>query len=290
MLRYQSLFVGFFGDDLSGNTILAASRWYHTAFVFDSATRNQSLYLDGVLESTHQSNSPYQGVPGSLTIGMSQEFASNHYFDGLIDQLSYTNRSKSSVEILQDATLTLYYSFNGNSTFDEGPLRIKGSLVGATGFVSGPMGQALQISDPSDSYLIVGGLVLLGRDNQSYSFSIWIQPTVVRQSSIIHMSSEVNGTGLCVPIIALTGTNQLITTSWVGSVVKVAGPIVPTNSWTHVVVTYKLRNGLRLYVNGSLYNASSPFAYQAGGTPKHLFVGSPRMGGNCSDSSVSGQY
>ena len=51
-VRNTKLLLGFFHDDLNGDTTVTATRWYHTAFVFDSATLNQSLYLDGVLDNT----------------------------------------------------------------------------------------------------------------------------------------------------------------------------------------------------------------------------------------------
>ena len=156
-------------DDLDSVPNLKAARWYHTAFVFDSATRNQSIYFDGVLDATRQAFSNYQGTSGTLKIGANVWSSWSTFCNGLIDQLSYTNRSKTSHEILRDATLTLYVSFNGNSTFDEGPLSINGSIVGSTSFVSGRQGQALQITNVSGSYFAVQGLVLLGRTNQSYS-------------------------------------------------------------------------------------------------------------------------
>ena len=76
-------------------------------------------------------------------------------------------------------------------------------------------------------------------------------------------------------MIGLTNTSQLIALSWNGSEVKVAGPVAPVNSWTHVAVTYHLDHGLRLYTNGSLYNASDPFSFAASSKPNYLFVGSP---------------
>ena len=291
VVRYGKLYLGFYGDDLLGVANLTVSRWYHTAFVYDAVTRNQSIYLDGVLDASRIADHSYLGVSGALSIGVTYWSGYAYFFDGLIDQLSFTNRTKTSDEILRDATLTLSFSFDGNSTFDEGPLSISGSLVGSTSFVSGRRGQALQISNVSDSYFTVQGLVLLGRDNQPYSFSIWIKPTVVRASTIIHISSLPDGTGWCLPILGLSNASRLITTSWNGIVVKVTGPIIPANSWTHVVSTYSLNNGLRLYANGSLYNVSSAFSFLGSSTPNYLFVGSSRAATNFAWSSdITGQY
>ena len=76
--------------------------------------------------------------------------------------------------------------------------------------------------------------------------------------------------------MGLLNNSRLATLSWDGTVIRVTGPCIPDNSWTHAAVTYSSARGLRLYVNGSLYNASSPFSFVASGFPNHLFVGSPR--------------
>ena len=272
-------------------TNLTASTWYHIAFVFDCATRNQSVYLDGVLDFSRQSNISYQGTNGSLTIGMNTLHNPSFRFDGLIDQLSFTNRSTTSDEILRDATLTLYVSFDGNSTNDQGPLRINGSLEGNTTFASGRRAEALQIYDVQDSYFTVHDLVLLGRANQPYSFSVWIKPAVIRTSTIIHMSLYPDGTGWCLAMLGMTNIGELVTTASNTTIIQVTGPVVPTNSWTHVATTYSLANGLRLYVNGSLYNTSSLFSFYAAGAPTHLIIGSPRNGTYCGwPYAVNGQY
>ena len=291
LVRQRRLHLGFFADDLQGGTDLVASRWYHTAFVFDTVTRNQSVYLDGVLDGSRQANNSYQGINGSLHIGINYWPPDEYFFDGLIDQLSFTNRTKTSDEILRDATLVVYISFDGNSTLDEGPLGIDGSLAGSTRFVPGRRGQALQIDYVSDSYLTVPRLVLLGRAAQSYSFSIWVKPAVIRVSSIVQMSLNPDGAHWCLPMIGMTSAGELITVSHDGSNIRITGPVLPANSWTHAVATYSLTRGLRLYINGSLYNSSSPFSFSAAGAPTYLLIGSPRSGSYCGGTmGTSGQY
>ena len=277
MVRHQKLFLGFFDDDLDGVSDLSSSRWYHAAFVFDSTTNNQSIYLDGVLDASRIANSTYKGISGDWTIGAVYWTSAEQYFDGSIDQLSYINQSKSSDEILRDATFALYFSFDGNSILDEGPLRVNGSVAGSTSFVSGRRGQALQICNVPDSYFITRGSVLLGRSDQPYSFSIWINPTIIQQSTIIHMSTYPNGSGWSLPMIGMNNAGQLTALSWNGSYFfPAAGPVVPANSWTHVVSTYSLTYGLRIYVNGSFWNASVPFSYKGSWEPNYLIVGTSR--------------
>ena len=292
LVRDKKLFLGFCNDDLHGSTAMIGSRWYHTAFVYDSDTHEQSLYLDGVLDGSRRANYSYLATNGTLNIGVNYwPNDDDRYYHGLIDQFSYSNRSKSSQEILRDATLTLSVSFDGNSTIDEGPLSLHGSLAGNTSFVPGRRGQGLQIDNVSNSYFTVEGLVLLGRSVQSYSFAVWINPAAQQKAMIIHISSAPSGANWCLPILGLTDAGRLLAIAWDGSGINVIGPVVSANSWTHAVVTYSSAHGLRLYVNGCLYNVSAPFFYVASGESNHVFVGSSRDAGSCySLSDIRGQY
>ena len=56
----------------SSATIFAANRWYHVAAVFDGslapATR-VALYVDGVLDSTHEAGAAITGFTAPAAIG-----------------------------------------------------------------------------------------------------------------------------------------------------------------------------------------------------------------------------
>jgi hypothetical protein len=157
LIRSQNMYLGFYGDDLAGVTSLTLSRWYHVAYVFDSATLNQSVYSNGVLDNSTTANSFYRGNSGTLTVRMAIIPPYMYYFDGFIDQLYYTNRAKSSTEILDDATLTHHFSFDNGSIYDSGPLRINGSLFGSTSIIAGQIGDALQFGPSTNSYFRVSG-------------------------------------------------------------------------------------------------------------------------------------
>ena len=274
LVQSEKLILGFWYDDAFGHTKLAALKWYHVAFVFDCANRNQFVYLDGVIDGSHQTPECFQGYDQSLQVGQIEAAPGVSLFNGLIDEFSFTNRSKAADEILRDATLTVHFSFDDNSTYDQGPLRINGSLVGNTTFTAGRVGQALEIQNVNQSYFRVPRLVLLGTSNRSYSFSIWIQPKVQQEAVIIHASSLSDGTGWNLPPLQITDTYQLRSYSWNGTAIWVTGPVIPPNTWTHAAVTYSLSSGLKLYVNGTLSNASAPFLYSPTGVPLYLFLGS----------------
>ena len=271
LIRDQKLSYSQVTNDANGVTNLKASRWYHVGFTVDCHALNISIYLDGVLDGSGRLTRCFQGFNSSLTVGV---LPWGSHFDGLIDEFSYTNRTKTAEEILRDATLVAHFSFDENSTYDQGPLRISSSLVGNTTFVAGRVGQALEIQNITQSYLKVQALVLLGTSNRSYSFSIWIRPKLQQKSVIIHASPSSDGSGWSFPLLQMTASYQLRSFSSNGTGIWVTGPAVPSNSWTHAAVTYSLSNGLRLYVNGTLSNASVPFLYSPPGMPLYLFVGS----------------
>ncbi|CAF1633714.1 unnamed protein product, partial [Didymodactylos carnosus] len=157
-LRNGRVLMSFYGNDLSGSTVLTVGRWYHIAYVYDYTVSNQIIYVNGVLDGSQISN-PYLGTVGNLTIGTSMLLTSNNYFDGFIDQLYFVSRAKNATEILSDATLVVYYSFDGNPTSDSGPLYINGTSVNAT-YVSGRLGQALSFA--SNGYFRGTGFTQLG--------------------------------------------------------------------------------------------------------------------------------
>ena len=280
IIRNGKAYFGFFSDDLSSVQSLALSRWYHLAFVFDCNTRNQSIYVNGFLNNSRQTNNSYQGTQGNLTIGFSKlnSVTGSNYYDGLIDQLSLIGRSKTADEILRDATLTAHFSFDNGSTADQGPLNLDGFRSGSTNFTAGRVDNALRINNVPDSFFQVSGLVLLDRTNQSYSLAIWIRPSSLRNSTIIHVSANSWGRGWCVPMLTLTSSGQLRAISWSGSQQLIAGPIISVNQWSHVAVTYSLDDTLRLYINGTLNNSSLPFSYVGSNSTNYLFLGSSLAG------------
>ena len=79
--------------------------------------------------------------------------------------------------------------------------------------------------------------------------------------------------------------------SWLGSVVAIIGPQIPTNNWTHIVQTWSSSNGLRLYVNGGLYGSATMATYNAGAPPECISLGTSVFGTYCNTGQiVMGKY
>ncbi|CAF1298686.1 unnamed protein product, partial [Didymodactylos carnosus] len=179
--------------------------------------------------------------------------------------------------VLDNSLLVAYFSFDSPS-----PL----SYVGSTGLtaiesgqmtVPGHLNEALLFTGSTNSYFQIGNLGVVGTRDQSFSISLWINPTVLTGSTIVHVSLGWEGQGgWCLPFIGFTISGHIAVQMWQGSYApSVIGPILLLNTWTHVVETFSVANGLKLYINGYLYSATYSISqFFASGSPMFLTVGS----------------
>lgn len=136
------------------------------------------------------------------------------------------------------------------------------------------------------------GFVLLGVSNYPYSISIWVRPTTTNGSTLVHLSTTVTGQGWCVDLMGFSATGQIIITGWGASNQQVVGPILPINTWTHVVDTFSVANGHRLYVNGTFIGSTGSMTYVASNQVNILTLGNPLQGtltsagGTCTAQSI----
>ena len=275
-------------------TTISINRWYHVAFVYDYPTSTQSIYLDGILEQTRQSN-PYQGTTGEIILGAITNGV-KRYLTGYIDEVSLMTRTKNADEILMDATLVFYYDFDTVIYTDSGPLSLNAEGAGVSQGVNiGRINSALYLNS-SPSYFLTSGLTRLGTIGYAYSFSLWIKPSSINGGTIIHVSkcSVSCANNWCLPFLGLTSNGTIVVQSWSGALSKlvdVTGPTVSTDVWTHIVQTYSSNNGMRLFINGNLYNQSRVFIYSASAAPNSLFVGYFPLPVCVANSSIAlGQY
>jgi hypothetical protein len=229
-----------------------------------------------------------------LTIGTNGVNAPNNYFDGCLDSIAYFGRSKNATEVLNDATLVSYLSFDVNTLIDSGPLGINGTGTNYSYTSSGRLNKGLSLSGLS-SYVQITGLRRIGINSWSYSVAIWIKPTSLAGGTIMHLSSRTDGAqtnAWCLPIMGLTSSGQIAINSWNNSNVPLTGPSVLLNSWTHVVATYSSTNGERLYVNGTLRASTGAYSFSAGNTLMTITLGSSLLGqGVCNTGTIQmGQF
>jgi len=65
------------------------------AYVYDYSTLTQYVYINGILDVSATPKGPYQGTVGNLTIGTNGVRYPNNYWDGCLDQITYSARAKS---------------------------------------------------------------------------------------------------------------------------------------------------------------------------------------------------
>jgi len=235
-----------------------------------------------------------------------RSWPSEIYYSGYIDQLSVTMRVKSPCEILQDASLVVYYPFD-NTITDHGPNSIVGTLSSSgTSYVSGYNGSdALQLNS-TGAYYQIPSLTALGISNQAFSIALWVKPTAV-SGPLVHVSSAANGNssffaiyafyishigfgGWCIPFLGFSSSGQIIANVPTSSstIVSATGPVIQTAPfWTHIAQTWSATNGLRLYINGYLYaNLSQATTYSASGAQNYLTLGTVLNGTTCWGGSI----
>lgn len=179
-----------------------------------------------------------------------------------IDHLSISvGVVRTACEIYNDASLTAYFPFNAIDTFnDYGINFFNGISYGTTTVSRGYSGQALNFSS-NLSYFQAECFPSIETTDPPFTFSLWVNPaTSVGVGSLIHVSSLQSGNGTyCYDLLGFTSLGELVA-QWMPTatqVFSVKGPILPSNEWSHVVVVFEPKNGMRLYVNGLLSAVSS---------------------------------
>ncbi|CAF2032218.1 unnamed protein product [Rotaria magnacalcarata] len=252
IIRSQNAYFAFYSDDLKGNQV---SEWLN-----------------------------------ALTIGTTSIQVPNNFFDGCLDSIAYVSRAKNASEVLNDATLVAYLSFDSSTLLDSGPLLINGTGTNYSYTSSGRVNAGVKLSGNS-SYIQITGLTRIGTNSWPYTVAVWINPTKITGGTIMHLSSRIDGAqpnAWCLPIMGLTSIGQIAINSWNNTNVPITGPIVQLNSWIHVAATYSSSNGERLYVNGSQYgSSSSAYSFAAGGVPMTVTLGSSLLGvGACNTGTI----
>jgi hypothetical protein len=295
MTRNDVMRFEFGNDGIIGSTNISANKWYHMAFVYDSDTNNKYIYLNGVLEVTQNSSGSLQVNPTILTFGcvtLNGSTSYQNFFTGYIDQIFYTSRSKNATEILDDATLVAQYSFLSIAPLiDSGPNYINGSWGG--GAVSTNLGivnQAINFT-VNGAYFLITKLVLLGISNIPFSLSLWFRTTALNGGgTIVHISATSTGTGWCLRFIGLTTNGSITIQIYNGaSNIVLTGPVMLIGIWNHVVYTFSPTNGIRLYINGTIYGSDAT-TYSASGVADTLIFGNPLSGTGCGSSLPNKQF
>ncbi|UJR18015.1 hypothetical protein I4U23_004916 [Adineta vaga] len=233
-----TLHFGFWDDDVNSLATLSLNQWHHVTFVYDYTLRQRFIYLNGVsvwLSISYLSGShTYLGQTGITSFGKVIPFPDQYF--GYIDHVSITHRAKTSNEILNDATLVAYYTFDTQSILDSGPNLLHGFAINHT-YTTGRINDAIQLNS-SFAYFQAFGFTALGMSNTSFSIALWIKPRRLN-GSLIHLSTASNGTGSCETILGFSQSGNLIVQI---SNSSINGPIPILNIWTHITYTFNMNN------------------------------------------------
>ncbi|CAF1159170.1 unnamed protein product [Adineta ricciae] len=255
LLRSGKPMLTLYYSDCGSSRSVKSSTWVHLAFIYDYTSNTMSLYVNGYLDTNCSSVSPFQGTPNTtLIIGGAKVLSM--YYGGLIDQLSIVTRVKSASEILDTATLVVYYSFINQNLLDSGPNLINGTGIDTT-FTAGRVDDAI-VFNGTASYIQINNLILLGTTGWPYSFAFWIYPYSTQNGTLVHMYMPTAATIRCIPILGFTSSGSLVAQSWNATqILTIHGPVISSNSWIHIAHTYSSNGSIRLYVNGSLVAIST---------------------------------
>ncbi|CAF4472215.1 unnamed protein product, partial [Rotaria sp. Silwood2] len=287
ILRGGRLYMSFGFNDLQGTTQLTASVWYHVAFVYNYATSQQIIYLDGVQDGVRTSTQPYQGQNGSIIIGAQ---STSYYYFGYIDNLALTTRAKSASEISDDATLMFYYSFDLPNPFYGNLLSLFNNTAYWNYFTSysnylsistttGRVNQGIRPAITPSYFQMCCFYQMAMFNNKPYTFAIWIYPTSIAGGSIVHVSYYHSNSGSGTTcnghdVLALTYSGQILAQLYQSSSYQsYIGRRLSINTWTHVAGTYSSSNGLILYVDGVQEGSVSATTYGNCGFPFFVTLG-----------------
>lgn len=114
---------------------------------------------------------------------------------------------------------------------------------------------------------IIGNAGFFNRSNQFFSLnkglvtaspisiSIWINPNFSTKMVVFNLGNNSESAAIGNATIGWAGT-RILRFNLLGSNV-VTGPVISTNVWTHVVVTYDTSGTGSMYINGSLYSSTA---------------------------------
>ena len=107
--RDNKLMCGFWGDDVHTTESYTDPEWHHWAITYDTTTKQQYIYRDGVIAGKRKAKANYKGQ-GAFYIGCMS--GNTWFFNGQIDELRVWNYTRTSYEI----NSCRYLPVNGNET------------------------------------------------------------------------------------------------------------------------------------------------------------------------------
>lgn len=147
---------------------------------------------------------------------------------------------------------------------DTGPYSLTGTTYSAS-FVPGYRTDAVLVNE--SAYFQVADITCLGYSNQAFSIAFWVQPISLTGTIVLATSHPTVGSSFyCYPYIGFNTNGELTVQVNSGGANPIYAPslLALSPTWSHVVQTWSLTNGLRLYVNNVLVASNSSLNHARG--------------------------
>jgi len=185
--------------------------------------------------------------------------------------------SLSPIVSADDGNLILHWNLNegsGTTAIDDSGNSYDGTLYNGATYVTGHEGKGVLLNGVDQYVQTPTPFPFLGTVDQPYALSAWVNFTQAGASgNIFHISSNMDGSGWCIPFLTLTN-GHFVATGWNDGEVQAVDPAVSTNGvWHQVISTWDPTNGLRLFVDGDLVSSTPQSNYAASGSPMYASLG-----------------
>jgi len=278
-----------------GSVPVGLSSWHMVTSVYNLASGQFSIYIDGVLDNTTSGILTANGaITAMLYIGK-DDATSSYYFHGAMDDIKIYNRGLSSSEIQQlynidnipslSNGLLAYWTFDGNGKDLSGNTNTATltNLTSTTDRLGNPNGAFY--FNGSSSFASVTDKPALRLNNTDFTLNAWVKMDSYNSSygSII-MSKRTAGinTGWTWSVTGAASSPIGVASYGPGGGNTNAFGSVPVglSSWHMVTSVYNLTNGqFNIYIDGVLDNTTSGILTANGAITASLYIGKDNASG-----------
>ncbi len=153
-----------------------------------------------------------------------------------------------------------------------------GTIFNGALYVPGQVGTAIHLDGINQYIQTTNPVDVTGAVDEPYALSAWVKlDSGVTQGNIVHISSDISGSGWCIPFLRFNG-GVFQAVSWsahapFGEVDAVGATHPVAGQWYQVMTTWDPTNGLRLFVNGTLEASTPQDIFSASGGPVYVSFG-----------------
>lgn len=140
--------------------------------------------------------------------------------------------------------------------------------------VAGQFGNSVNHDGSATDRVRAGNFANLGTANKPYAISVWFNADTGETSgNLLHVSSGSDGSGWCLPMLAIN-SSLVQAISWTGGQVTALGTTAITqNSWNQTYATWNATSGLQVYLNGAREKTTTQAVFTASGGSNYIHTG-----------------